>query len=110
MEAAAQDRGLTSEWVQQFERSLDLDAALKNDSAYDGHLSLGSFARYYEIEVVDGLALVSAVYGPAPLTSGQRVHIGEPLPTIFDGGCGVITLRIEFETGRVISAQCNGEA
>ena len=141
MRAEAQDRALTPEWVQQFEQSLDLNETLGNESSYDSRLSLESYARYYEIGIIDGVTLVSAVYAPpverhpedwttctsrngaltdcspSPQptdeelrTRGRGVHIGEPFPMIFDGGCGVVTLRIEPETLRVVSAYCNGQA
>lgn len=41
---------------------------------------------------------------------GRGVHIGEPFPMFFDGGCSVVTLRIEPETLVVVSARCNGVA
>ena len=40
----------------------------------------------------------------------RGVHIDEPAPGVADGGCGVITLRIEPETLRVAGAYCNGLA
>lgn len=139
--AEAQDRAVTPEWVQRFERSLDLNETLGNDSSYDRRLSLESYARYYEIGVIDGVTLVTAVYAP-PIerhpegemscryrggeatdcrlatqpsdevlrARGRGVHIGEPLPMVFDGGCSVVTLSIELETLRVVSAYCNGQA
>jgi hypothetical protein len=141
MPAAAQDRELTPEWVQRFEQSLDLNEMLKNDGAYDGHLSLEPYARYYETRVIDGVSLVHAVYVPPierypddwtscacraetmtdcrPVTQpsedvlrrhARGVHIGEPFPLHFDGGCDVITLSIEPETLQVVSARCNGLA
>ncbi len=140
MPAAAQDR-LTPEWVQRFEQSLDLNETLKNDGAYDEHLSLEPYARYYETRVIDGVRLVHAVYAPPierkpddwtscayragtmadcrPVIQpsedllrrhARGVHIGEPFPLHFDGGCDVITLRIEPETLQVVSAHCNGVA
>lgn len=47
----------------------------------------------------------------AELERGRRdIHIGEPFPDIADGGCSVVTLSIDYETQRVISAHCNGVA
>ena len=53
--------------------------------------------------------------GPSPqpseaeLQRGKRdIHIGEPFPQLFDGGCSVVTLLIDYQTRRVISAHCNG--
>lgn len=55
--------------------------------------------------------------GPSPqpseaeLQRGKRdIHLGEPFPSIFDGGCSVVTLLIDYETRRVVSAYCNGLA
>ncbi|WP_271086150.1 hypothetical protein [Brevundimonas sp. NIBR11] len=36
------------------------------------------------------------------------IHIDEPFPVIFDGGCSVVTMSIDYETRRVLSASCNG--
>ncbi|WP_292097970.1 hypothetical protein [Brevundimonas sp.] len=60
--AASQDRAVTLEWVQLFEQSLDLNEALNNDASYRGHLSLETYARYYEIAEIDGVRLVNATY------------------------------------------------
>lgn len=47
----------------------------------------------------------------AELQRGRRdIHIDEPFPDITDGGCSVVTLSIDYETRRVISAHCNGVA
>ena len=55
--------------------------------------------------------------GPTPqpseeaLRRGRRdIHIEEPFPVIFDGGCSVVTLSIDYESRRVLSARCNGVA
>lgn len=62
--AASQAWTVTPEWVQQFEQSLDLNETLKNDGSYRGHVSLESYARYYEIAEIDGVRLVNATYAP----------------------------------------------
>ena len=55
--------------------------------------------------------------GPTPQPSeeelrlGRRdIHIDEPFPVIFDGGCSVVTLSIDYESHQVLSAHCNGVA
>jgi hypothetical protein len=101
---------LTSEWVQRFEQSLDLNEALKNDSSYQEAVSVDSYARYYGIGVIDGVTYITAVYDTPVKPGRPGIHIGEPAPLVFDGGCGVITLRIEPETLRVAGARCNGLA
>lgn len=61
---AAPEPGVTSEWVGRFEQSLDLNAILKNDGSYRGPLALESYARYYDIGEVDGVAFVLAGFAP----------------------------------------------
>lgn len=56
--------GVTSGWVERFERSLDLNETLKNDGSYRGSLEIDAYARYYDIGVVDGVAFVVAGYAP----------------------------------------------
>jgi len=42
---------------------------------------------------------------------GRRdIHIEEPFPVIFDGGYSVVTLSVDYESRRVLSARCNGVA
>ncbi|WP_339915524.1 hypothetical protein [uncultured Brevundimonas sp.] len=55
--------------------------------------------------------------GPTPqpsaeaLQRGRRdIHIDEPFPVVFDGGCSVVTLSIDYESRRILSAHCNGVA
>ena len=54
---------------------------------------------------------------PAPQPSedllrsrSRGAHIGDPLPLVLDGGCGVVTLWIDPATLRIVGAWCNGEA
>lgn len=45
------------------------------------------------------------------LRRGRRdIHIDEPFPVIFDGGCEVVTLSIDYESHRILSARCNDVA
>ncbi|MFT4913982.1 MAG: hypothetical protein ACI9YM_002594 [Brevundimonas sp.] len=45
------------------------------------------------------------------LRRGRRdIHIDEPFAVIFDGGCEIVTLSIDYESRRVLSAHCNGVA
>ena len=62
--AESQELTVTPEWVLRFEQSLDINETLKNDSSYDRPLSLESYARYYEVDAIDGVKLVRAVFAP----------------------------------------------
>lgn len=54
---------------------------------------------------------------PAPQPSedalgrGRRgIHIDEPFPNIFDGGCSVVTLSFDYDSRQLLNASCNGVA
>ncbi len=45
------------------------------------------------------------------LRRGRRgIHIDEPFPNIFDGGCSVVTLSFDYESQQLLDASCNGVA
>ncbi|MNU66841.1 hypothetical protein D3C71_561630 [compost metagenome] len=61
----------------------------------------------------DGMEDLGPVQQPSEeaLRRGRRgVHIDEPFPMIFDGGCSVVTLSFDYQSGRVLTAHCNGVA
>lgn len=131
-EEPVEDVTITPAWVERFETS----AGLEETQARYGVRPLETYARHYQAVRVDGAAQVEAVYVP-PLTRppedqtcvngggapidcppgpseaellrhGPGVHIGEPARKILDGGCGMVTMRIDPETLEVREMRCNG--
>ncbi|MBX9576480.1 MAG: hypothetical protein K2X07_12680 [Caulobacteraceae bacterium] len=114
--SASQNAGPSRAWIKVFERSLDLDALIKNDPAHDRPVRHEDFARYYILERVGGEVRVWGRYLPPQdawrdnpaLPKGT--HIGEPPLPVLDGGCSVVTLLIVHESFEVVRAFCNGRA
>jgi len=122
---------LTPAWVERFESS----AGLKDTLAHEGIVSLETYARHYRAVVRDDATEVEAIYvpplkrgpndpscvngrvepvdcGPGPSEAdlrrhGPGVHINEQPRKILDGGCKMITMRIEPSTLAVKTARCN---
>lgn len=131
-EEPVEDVTITPAWVERFETSLGREET----RARYGVRPLETYARHYQPVRVDNVALVEAIYvppltrppedqvclngggepvdcGPGPseadlLRHGPGVHIGEPAWNILDGGCGMVTMRIDPETLEVREARCNG--
>ncbi|NVJ97403.1 MAG: hypothetical protein HWE25_04575 [Alphaproteobacteria bacterium] len=77
-------------------------------------LPIDRYAKYYTGYIYEGRKRVLARY--VAFTSEARkageIYIVDldHLPMIFDGGCGVVTLDFDFESGQLTSVFCNGLA
>ncbi|WP_342250052.1 hypothetical protein [Sphingomonas sp. OTU376] len=98
---------LTREWVVQAERGVNLDAALARYRSEGRPKALGRHLRYYQRDTQNGRDIVRAVYVIVDMDRGPGIYI-EPLPHLFDGGCGVVRLTFDYRTRQLLSAYCNG--
>jgi hypothetical protein len=96
----------------ELEQDLDLEAALTSDLSRGGDASeilpLSEYSRYYSYAIQDGQRMIIGDYQRGMAAPG--IYRGPPETVILDGGCGVIRLAFDAESGRVLSAQCNGLA
>ncbi|WP_242912888.1 hypothetical protein [Brevundimonas pishanensis] len=110
------------EWAKQFEASLDLKTALPNESDVE---AASEYARYYWLSDDDAKPTIIASYQKArpqnilesmglvsleKSKTAQGIYLGAPAYEWFDGGCSIITLKIDHRTQTILSAQCNGFA
>lgn len=96
----------------ELEQDLDLEAALTSDLSRGGDTSemppLSRYSRYYSYATQDGRRVIIGDYQRGRVAPG--IYRGPPETVILDGGCGVIRLVFDAESGRLLSAQCNGIA
>lgn len=101
-----------SERFAELEQDLDLAAALTSDLSRGGDTSeiplLSEYSRYYSYATQDGQRVITADYQRGMASPG--IYRGPPETVILDGGCGVIRLVFDADSGRLLSAQCNGMA
>lgn len=96
----------------ELEQDLDLEVALTSDLSRGGDTSeippVSRYSRYYSYATQDGRRVIIGDYQHGRADPG--IYRGPPKTVILDGGCGVIRLVFDAESGRVLSAQCNGMA
>jgi hypothetical protein len=85
----------------------------------DGAHPLGDYARVYtmlgkdnrgwayQAKPVLGRPKVLAIYSALDPPAGRRWESGLDLPTVMDGGCGVVTIVYDIEADRIDSVDCN---
>ena len=96
----------------ELEQNLDLEAALSSDLSRGGYPweipPLSDYSRYYSYATEDGRRVIVGDYQRGRADPG--IYRGPPDTIILDGGCGSIRLVFDAESGRVLSARCNGMA
>jgi hypothetical protein len=73
---------------------------------------LKDYARYYAGIVQNGHRMIRGELVAFDARQRGSVHITsvDKFPVIMDGGCGVVNLLYDVETGKIISIGCNGLA
>ena len=105
---------LTLERVAELEEGLNLNAVLASRVAtyVPSHRpvpAVGDLSRSYWIEDVEGRPLIWAQYLGTQFRREAGVRLGQP-DEIADGGCNVIWVVFDPDSGRPIGAWCNGVA
>ena len=120
--AGAQTPRIDMPWIERFEARLQLND--RQSQPYRRDLRpVADLVRFYRLDQTTTGPVVRALFlepwpiieafpesPESPSLTRPGVHIDEPFPIIDDGGCGVITLTISYDSGEVTEAHCNGNA
>jgi hypothetical protein len=89
-----------------------LENGLKLPMAPSPSGPLKDYARYYAGIVQNGHRMIRGELVAFDAAQRGHVHITteDKFPVIMDGGCGVVNLLYDVETGKTVSIGCNGLA
>lgn len=124
---AAPTPELTLERVAELENGLDVNALLRSGIAgyvpYQPEpIALTEWSRFYSVYERDGEPFILGEYMPALADDDPNLEVfrgRNPSPrgafirrprNVLDGGCSVISVKFDFDTGRPLAISCNGLA